>query len=500
MSKEVLLFVDVLAKEKNLEKEIVFDSLEKAIAIATKKSFSNEYPDIEVSIDRYTGRYKTLRKWKIVSDSDFANNETLNDNTTIALSQAQKISSDLKLGDIIEEELENIILGRVAAQTVRNIITQRIKDAEREQVLHEYLSRNKRGILIGKVRKFDRGNVIVDCGRIEAMIMKKDLIPKEILAPGDQVKGYLNKDDLIVKNGRVLIQRANNEFLLNLLELNIPEISLGRIEVKGVARIPGIRAKVAVMTKDRSLDAKGACIGFRNQRVDSIMSEIAGEQVDFIEYDSNLATYAINALLPAVILSLTVDEQTRVIDVVVADENVGAAIGPSGTNVRLASLLTNCVINILGESQRSKQDQQLQQVLIEKFSEELDVDDEISEILVKHEFTNLDEIAYSDINELITIDDFDEEIATELQQRANNKILAKYIKYKEVIDKLEEELKPIFKVSRDMLLKLAEANVNDINDFADLSSDELMKIIDLDQDSANHLILTAREASGYFNE
>lgn len=494
MSKEILLLVDVLAKEKNLDKEVVFQSLEKALAIATKKSFDGEFPEIDVVIDRTTGKYKTIRKWSVVTDIDF-----YDDDKELSLSDATEKYGEAEVGDTIEEEISNIDLGRVSAQTARNIIAQRIKDAERDQVLNEYLSRN-RGIVIGKVRKFERGNVIVDCGRVEAIIMKNDLIPREVLQPGDQVKGFLDKNNLVVKNGRILISRASNEFLAKLLENNIPEIASGRVEVKGIAREPGVRAKVAVTTNDARIDAKGACIGFRNQRVDSVSNELAGEKLDIVDYDPDLAQYTMNALAPAEIESLVVDEEKRVIEVIVNDDKLGAAIGPDGVNVRLAGKLVGCIINIFGSTEAISRHSGARGDLVKMFNMLLDVDDEISEILVDNGFTALEEVAYVDIHDLTSIPEFDEDIANQLQERAKNKVLSKTILYKDDMDKLAQDLNSIVKFSRDVLLKLAEANIKTITDFADLSGDELMEIISIDLDTANKLILKAREVSGYFNE
>jgi N utilization substance protein A len=493
MSKEVLLLVDVLAKEKNLDKEVVFQSLEKALSIASKKSFDSESPEIDVIIDRATGKYKTFRKWVIVDDVELKDTDK-----EVAFSLVQEKHNDVAIGDVVEEEIENIDLGRVSAQTARNIIAQRIKDAERDQVLQEYLSRN-RGVVIGKVRKFERGNVIVDCGKVEAIIMRNDLIPREVLQPGEPVKGYLDKNNMVVKNGRIAISRTCNEFLAKLLENNIPEVATGRVEVKGIAREPGIKAKVAVSTHDARIDAKGACIGFRNQRIDGVMAELGGEKVEIIDYDPDLAQYTVNAFAPAEIESITVDEEKRVIDVVVADDKLGAAIGPDGVNVRLVSKLVGCVVNILGKS--AAHDKQLGQrsELIKLFSASLDVDDDISEILVDNGFTTLDEVAYVDIKELASISEFDEDIANELQQRAKNKLLSKTILHKESMDKLAAELVDVAKLSREVLLRLVESGVLNINDFADLSGDELMELIDIDLDTANKLVLKAREVSGYFN-
>ncbi len=494
MSKEVLLLVDVLAKEKSLEMEVVFQSLEKALAIATKKSFEGETPDIEVVIDRHTGKYKTIRKWTVVSDVDF-----YDDDTELSLSDVTEKYGVGEIGDVIEEEIQNTDLGRVSAQTARNIITQGIKDAEREQVLTEYLSRNN-GIVMGKVRKFERGNVVVDCGKIEAIIMKSDVIPREVLKPGDMVKGYLNKNDYQVKNGRLLISRASNEFLAKLLENNVPEIASGKVEVVSVAREAGIRAKVAVIGHDPRVDAKGACIGFRNQRIESMTRELSGEKIDIIEYDEDLAQYTLNALAPAEIDSIIVDEEKRSMDVVVDDDKLGSAIGPDGINVRLVSQLVGYVLNILSKSEASNKQSGEKSSLIMMFNEVLDVDDDISELLVEHGFTSLEEVAYVDINELLEIEDFDEEIATELQERAKTKLLSKTLIHKDEMDKLALELNHVVKFSSDVLLKLVENNIFSINDFADLAADELIDVISIDMDTANKLILKAREVSGYFNE
>lgn len=498
MSKEVLMLVDVLAKEKNLDKEVVFDSLEKALAFATKRSFEGEFPEIEVSIDRHSGKYRTIRKWNVVSDVDF-----YDDDKELSLSDVEadpaRYGIGLKIGDVVEEELENVDLGRVSAQTARNIIAQKIKDAERDQVLNEYLSRNN-GIIVGKIRKFERGNAIVDCGKVEAIIMKPDLIAKEVLKPGDVIKGFFDKASPMVKNGRLSISRTSNGFLSKLLENNVPEIANGRVEIKALARDPGNRAKVAVFTSDARIDAKGACIGFRNQRIDGVTKELFGERVDIVEYDDNLAQFALNSLAPAEIDKITVDEEKRVIDVVVEDDKLGSAIGPDGVNVRLASKLINCTINIYGKTEANDRKTHERTDLISLFNEALDVDDDISELLVDSGFTSLEEVAYVDVAELLEIDGFDEDVAAELQERARNKLLSKTIRFKDKMDKLAEELSHVVKFSQDVLLQLVENQIYTIDDFADLAGDELMDIISVDLETANKLILKAREVCGYFQD
>ncbi len=498
MSKEVLMLVDVLAKEKSLDKEIVFDSLEKALAFATKRSFEGEFPEIEVHIDRHSGKYKTIRKWNVVTDVDFYDDDKELSQSDIA-ENPERYGSDVKVGDVIEEELENVDLGRVSAQTARNIIAQRIKDAEREQVLTEYLSRNN-GIIVGKVRKFERGNVVVDCGKIEAIIMKPDLIEKEVLKPGDVVKGFFDKANPVVKNGRLTISRASTGFLAKLLENNVPEISNGRIEIKAIARDAGNRSKVAVSSGDARIDAKGAVIGFRNQRIDSVTKELFGERVDVVDYDSDLAQFALNALAPAEIDSVVVDEEKRTIDVIVEDDKLGSAIGPDGINVRLASKLTNCTINIFGKTEAKDKKQHERADLITMFNDALDVDDDISELLIDNGFSSLEEVAYVDVEDLLVIEDFDEDVAKELQERAKNRLLSKTIRYKDKMDKLAAELSAVVKFSQDVLLQLVEHEVLSLDDFADLAGDELMDMISIDSETANKLILKAREVCGYFQE
>lgn len=498
MSKEILSLVEVLAKEKSLDKEIVFESLEKALSFATKRSFEGEFPEIDVFIDRATGKYRTVRKWTIVTDVDFYDDDKELSESDIA-ENPERFGANLKVGDIVEEELENVDLGRVSAQSARNIIAQKIKDAEREAVLKEYLSRNN-GIIFGKVKKFERGNVIVDCGRIEAMIMRNDQIDKELLQPGNVVKGYFDKEAPVIKNGRLLISRSSNEFLAKLLEHNVPELASGRVLVKAIARDAGNRAKVAVLSLDARIDAKGAVIGFRNQRIDSVTSELSGEKIDIVDYNEDLAQFTLNALAPAEIDSIVVDEEKRVVEVIVEDDKLGAAIGSDGINVRLASKLIGCVINVYGKTEAKDKHAQTKNDLIKMFNDALDIDDDISELLVSHNFTSLEEVAYVDLEELLEIEDFDEDVAQELQQRAKDKLLSKNIVYKDKMDKLSSELSTIVKLSSDVLLQLAESGVLSLDDFAELSGDELMDLISIDLDTANTLIMKAREACGWFKE
>jgi len=494
MSKEILMLVDVLSKEKNIDKEIVFESLEKALALSTRKSFGEETPDIDVRIDRHTGKYSTIRKWVVTSDIDF-----YDDDKELSLSDAQeKYGNEVEIGDVFEEELDGIDLGRVSAQTTRNLIAQNIKDAERDSVINDFLSRND-GLVIGKVRKFERGNVIVECGKIEAIIMRNEQINKELFKIGDLVRGFFDKEKHQVKNGRISLSRTAPQFLSKLIEHNVPEVVNGKVVIKGIARECGIRAKVALLSIDHKIDAKGACIGFRNQRVESILRDLAGEKIDFVEYDDDIAKYVINALAPAEISSVVVDKERRVIDITVDDDKLGSAIGLEGVNVRLASQLLDYTINVYGETESINKNKASSRNLIELFNENLDVDDDISSLLVANGFTSLEEVAYVDISELLSIEDFDQDIAIELQSRAKDKLLSKFIIHKEAIDKLSVELTSLVKFSNEILLSLVEHQILTLADLADLAVDELVEIVEVDATTANKLILKARELSGYFD-
>ena len=492
MSKELLLLVDILAKEKNLDNEIVFQSLESALSYATKKTFLNESPTIVVVIDRTTGKYRTVRKWVVVSDIDF-----YDDDKELSLRDATEKYGECNIGDVFEEELDNVDLGRVSAQTAREVINQRIRQAEKHKVLQDFLI-NSEGIISGRVKKVEHNNIIIDCGKIEAIIMKKDLIPKEVIRPGDNIKGYVDKNKIIIKNGKLVLTRTSNDFLLKLFEIHIPEISNKRVEIKAVVREPGVRSKVAVISNEKKIDAKSACIGIRNQRILGISKELSDENIDIIDYSSDIAQFAMNALAPAKIKSLVVDEEKKIIDVIVSDDKLGLAIGQDGVNVRLASGLIQFNINLLSETEAKSQSINKQDDLNNFFMHELDVEHEISEILVANGFTTLEEVAYVVKDELLSIEDFDEDIVEELQSRAKNKVLSKNILFKDDMDRLSEELKNIVKFSRKVLLNLIENDIMSLKDFADLSCDELVEIINIDSDTANKLILKARELSGYF--
>lgn len=494
LSREVLQVLDVIAVEKNINKEALFLGLERALAFATKRNFDNEFPEIEVTIDRVTGKYRTFRKWAIVTDVDF-----YDDDKELSVSDVtEKYGAELaNVGEFITEELENIDFGRVSAQTARGIISQSIKDAERQQVIDDYLSRNS-GIVMGKIRKIERGNIIIDCGKIEAIIMKQSAIEKEVFRVGEQVKGFIDKNNVQIKNGRLLISRACNEFLLKLIENNSPEVASGKVAIRGVAREAGVRSKIAVSTLDSRLDAKGAVIGFRNQRIDSVMHDLFDEKIDVIEYSDDKVEYVMNALAPAEIDSIVFDEEKNLFDVIVEDDKLGSAIGSDGVNVRLASRLVGSTINLFGKSEAKDKREQEYKALVQMFNDALTVEDDVSELLVDNGFTTLEEVAYVDISDLLEIEDFDEDVAGELQERARATLEEKNTKYKAKMEKLSTSLSQIVKLSPDVLLKLVESNILDLEDFADLSGGELMDLISIDEETANKLVLKAREVCGYF--
>ena len=497
MSKQILQLIELLAKEKNLTQEMIFLSLEKALTGAIKKS--TQYKDMNVCIyvDRKTGQYSTMRRWVIVEDNDL-----IDADKELALSYVldnKDKFGEISVGDVFEDEVESVPLGRVSARTTRSIISQQIKIIERENNVKEYLAKNN-GIIIGKVHKFDKGNVVVDCGKIEAIILKNDLIRKEIIRIGETIKGYLDKNNPIFRYGRIQISRTSDDFLRKLFENNVPEISTGKIEIVDIARDPGIRAKVSVFSSDPRIDTKGACIGYRNQRIDNISKELFGERIDIIEYDVDKAKYVINALSPASVQSLIMDEDRKVIDAIVDDDKLGTAIGIDGINVKLASKLTGIIINIYDSEEASTRKSGKDNLLTNKFVDELDIENDVALILVENGFTTLEEIAYVDLGELSSIEYFNDDIAKELQQRAKDKILSKKLLYNDALTSMTNDLSDIAKFSNENLMLLIESGVSTMNDFADLSGEELMEIISIDIDTANKLILKTREKLGYFND
>src|SRR5512135_19329 len=485
MSRELLLLVDALAREKNVNRDVVFGALEMALASATKKRYSDDV-DVRVAIDRNTGGYESFRRWKVVPDDAVELPPA-----QIALSEAQKRKSDIKLEEFIEEPLEAIEFGRIGAQTAKQVILQRIRDAEREQILNDFLSRGDE-LVTGTVKRMERGNAIVESGRLEALLPREQMIPKENLRVGDRVRAWVMKIDRGARGPQLILSRTAPQFIMKLFELEVPEIEEGLLEIKSAARDPGIRAKIAVLSNDKRIDPIGTCVGMRGSRVQAVTQELAGERVDIVLWSADPAQFVIGALAPAEVTSIVVDEEKHAMDVVVDEENLAIAIGRSGQNVRLASELTGWQINLMTEEESSKKQQEESGRTRELFMQRLDVDEEVANILIQEGFSTLEEVAYVPINELLEIEAFDEDTVNELRNRARNALLVAAIANEEKVEGIDPQLLSLEGMDTQLAAKLAEGGVRTRDELADLAGDELMELSGLDEERAKNLIMAAR--------
>ncbi len=485
MSREILLLVDALAREKNVEKDVVFAALESALASATKKRVHDE-ADVRVTIDRTTGDYESFRRWLVMPDE-----EVVNDEAEMGIIDAREIDPDIELGDYIEEALEPIDFGRVGAQAAKQVILQRIRDAEREQVLNDFLER-KEHLVSGSIKRMERGNAIIEVGRLEAVIPRDQMIPRENLRVGDRVKAFLLRIDRSARGPQLILSRTAAEFLGKLFELEVPEIEEGLLEVKACARDPGLRAKIAVHSHDPRIDPIGTCVGLRGSRVTAVRNEIAGEQIDIIVWSADPAQFVIAALQPAEVVSIVVDEENHSMDVVVDENNLAIAIGRSGQNVKLASELTGWTINLMSEEESAQKSDEERRELRELFMGKLDVDDELADILIDEGFTSLEEIAYVPLAEMLEIEAFDEETVNELRDRARNVLLTEAIVTEEQLENVSEDLLNLEGMEKTLAAKLAQQGICTRDDLADLAADELVELVGIDPERAAALISVAR--------
>ena len=433
MSREILLLVDALAREKNVQKDIVFGALELALASATKKRFTEE-ADVRVEIDRETGDYESFRRWLVVPDGtvEFSEHQ-------ISLTEARQQVDDVDLDDYIEEGIEPVDFGRIGAQAAKQVIFQRIRDAERDQVLKDFLDR-KEHLVSGTVKRLERGSAIIEAGRVEALLPRDQMIPKENLRPGDRVRGWLLKIDRQARGPQLILSRTAPGFIMKLFELEVPEIEDGLLEIKAAARDPGVRAKIAVKSNDQRVDPIGTCVGMRGSRVTAVTNELSGERVDIIHWSADPAQFVIGALAPAEVQSILVDEEKHAMDVVVDEDNLAIAIGRGGQNVRLASELTGWTINLMTVQESREKSESEQAKIRGLFIARLDVDEEVANILIEEGFSTLEEIAYVPIAEMLEIDAFDEATVNELRDRARNSLLTEAIVDEEQLDKVSEDL------------------------------------------------------------
>ena len=485
MSREILLLVDALAREKNVDREIVFGALESALASATKKRIHDD-ADVRVAIDRSTGEYESARRWLVMPDE-----EVVNDEAEMGIIDARDVDPDIQLGDYIEEPLESIEFGRVGAQAAKQVILQRIRDAEREQVLNDFLER-KEHLVSGSIKRMERGNAIIEVGRLEAVIPRDQMIPRENLRVGDRVKAFLLKIDRGARGPQLILSRTAPEFLSKLFELEVPEIEEGLLEVKACARDAGLRAKIAVHSHDQRIDPIGTCVGLRGSRVTAVRNEIAGEQIDIIVWSSDPAQFVIAALQPAEVVSIVVDEENHSMDVVVDDNNLAIAIGRSGQNVKLASELTGWTINLMSEEESAKRVDAERAKLRDLFMAKLDVDEELADILIDEGFTSLEEIAYVPLAEMLEIEAFDEDTVNELRDRARNVLLTEAIVTEEQLENVSEDLLTLDGMEKELAATLAQNDVRTRDDLADLAVDELVEIAGIDAERAAALISVAR--------
>lgn len=485
MSREILLLVDALSREKNVDKEVVFAALESALASATKKRFESE-SDVRVSIDRNTGAYESFRRWEVMDDETFETPDL-----HIKLEEAQKNNPDIQLGEFVEEPLENVDFGRIGAQAAKQVIFQKIRDAEREQVLSDFLER-KEHLVSGTIKRLERGNAIIEFGKIEALLPREQMIPKENLRVGDRVKAHLLRVDRGTRGPQVMLSRTSNELLKKLFELEVPEIEEKLLEILSAARDPGSRAKIAVLSHDPRIDPIGTCVGMRGSRVQGVTNELGGERVDIILWSEDPATYVINALAPAEVSSIVVDEEKHSMDVVVEEENLAQAIGRGGQNVRLASELTGWELNIMTVEQSNEKHAEEFEKIRHMFIEKLDVDEEVADILVQEGFNTLEEVAYVPLEEMLEIESFDEATVNELRSRARNALLTAAIATEEKVEHGIEDLMKLEGMDEQTARQLASRGITTQENLADLDGDELVEMTGMDSDRANALIMTAR--------
>ncbi|MDY3114876.1 MAG: transcription termination factor NusA [Sutterella sp.] len=491
-SRDMLELVDVLASEKNVEKDIVFGVLEQALASALKKSqFPGEDADIVVHVDRVTGEFKAHRRWLVVADEEGLQEPDRQEMYSDVVDEYP----DIQPGSFIEREVQVIDVdttGRRFAQDAKQVILQRLRDAERDQILKEFLDRHE-SIVTGTIKRIDKQEAIIEIDRLEARLPRSQMIPRENLRTGDRVRAYVDHVAELNKGRQVILSRTSPEFLKRLFELEVPEIEEGLLEIKSAARDPGVRAKIAVYAKDRRIDPIGTCVGIRGSRVNAVTNELAGERVDIVPWNEDPAQFVVGALEPAKVQSIVMIEEQHTMEVVVAEDNLAVAIGRGGQNVRLASELTGWQINIMTESEANvKRDEEVAKIRVD-FMTSLDIDETAANVLIQEGFSSIEEIAYVPEKELYAIEAFDKETIDELRQRARNKLLADAITREENLRKADPGLLSLEGMTNDLASKLVSHGVKTLDDLGELATDDLVDMTGIETELASKLIMAARE-------
>ncbi|RIA19851.1 NusA antitermination factor [Ectopseudomonas oleovorans] len=488
MSKEVLLVVESVSNEKGVPAGVIFEALELALATATKKRFEDEV-DLRVSINRQNGSYETFRRWTVVDESEFEDPAY-----QVTEDMPQAVEAKAKIGDVLEEKIESIEFGRIAAQTAKQVIVQKVREAERAQVVDAYRERLGE-IISGTVKKVTRDSVIVDLGNnAEALLAREDIIPRETFRVGVRLRALLKEIRTENRGPQLILSRTAPEMLIELFRIEVPEIAEGLIDVKAASRDPGSRAKIAVRSKDKRIDPQGACIGMRGSRVQAVSGELGGERVDIVLWDDNPAQFVINAMSPAEVAAIIVDEDAHAMDIAVGEDNLAQAIGRGGQNVRLASQLTGWTLNVMTESDIQAKQQAETGDIMQSFIDELEVDEELAQVLVEEGFTSLEEIAYVPMEEMLSIEGFDEDIVNELRARAKDRLLTKAIANEEKLADAHpaDDLLELEGMDKALALELALRGVITREDLAEQSIDDLLDIDGIDEERAGKLIMAAR--------
>jgi transcription termination/antitermination protein NusA len=490
VNKEILMVVDAVSNEKGVDKEIIFEALEAALASATRKKYGEEL-DARVAIDRKTGDYDTFRRWKVFADDS---NELEVPERELRLEDGRDVDPNVEVGGFVEVPMESVAFGRIAAQQAKQVIVQKVREAERAQVVDQY--RERVGQLVsGVVKRVDRNGIYIDLGsNAEGFVPRTEMIPREQAKPQDRVKAYLKEVRSEPRGPQLFLTRTAPEFLIELFKLEVPEVGQGLIQILGAARDAGVRAKIAVRSNDPRIDPVGACVGMRGSRVQAVSNEIAGERVDIINFDANSAQFVINAMSPAEVLSIVVDEESHSMDIAVAEEKLSQAIGRGGQNIRLASQLTGWELNIMTESDAEAKSESESRGLVELFMKQLDVDEDVATILAQEGFSTIEEVAYVPQAELMAIQEFDANIVKELRNRARDVLLTQAIASEESLDQSmpADDLLLLEGMSPDLALALARRGVRTREDLANQSVDDLSDIEGLATEKAGTLIMTAR--------